>query len=179
MPEEKLSLGQAIDKVSEALSALEPDARIVALNAVCNHLGIPIGGATIQQAPDPQIGKSPPKEPATEVQESSDPVVPKRATKDIRSLKEEKQPKSAQQMACVVAYYLAELAGEGERSDSVKTSDLEKYFKQASFRLPGEISQVLKNAKKAGYFESAERGQYKLNAVGYNLVTHGLPAGGE
>lgn len=80
-------------------------------------------------------------------------------------------------MACIVAFYLQEVAPEGEQKESVTTADLQKYFKQAQFALPGDIGQVLKNAKGAGYFDSPARGTYKLNAVGYNLVAHKLPSG--
>ncbi len=82
-------------------------------------------------------------------------------------------------MACVVAYYLTELASADERKDSVSTQDLEKYFKQAGFKLPQKMEQVLPDAKRSGYFETAGRGEYKLNAVGYNLVAHNLPAKSE
>ena len=78
-------------------------------------------------------------------------------------------------MACVVAYYLQELAPEAERKETTSTADLEKYFKQAGFQLPRAMEQVLRDAKSSGYFESASRGEYKLNAVGYNLVAHNLP----
>ena len=82
-------------------------------------------------------------------------------------------------MACVVAFYLQELAPEADRKEIINTSDLEKYFKQAGFKLPTKLPQVLVDAKGAGYFDVASRGEYKLNAVGYNLVAHSLPGGGE
>lgn len=78
-------------------------------------------------------------------------------------------------MAAVVAYYLKELAPEGERRETIKTEDLEKYFKQARYELPKEIDQVLGASKRAGYLEAASRGEYRLTRVGYNLVTHRLP----
>ena len=93
----------------------------------------------------------------------------------IRDLKEEKQPESANQMAALVAYYLSDMAAEGERKEAVNSNDLERYFKQAGYKLPKVISQALPNAAAAGYFESAGGGQYRLNPVGYNLVVHGLP----
>ncbi len=93
----------------------------------------------------------------------------------IRDLKDEKQPESLNQMAALVAYYLSELAPEGERREEINTADLEKYFKQAAFRLPRSIQQTLPNAAAAGYFDSAGSGRYRLNPVGYNLVVHGLP----
>jgi hypothetical protein len=94
---------------------------------------------------------------------------------DIRALKEEKKPRSAIEMAAVVAFYLKEHAPPNERMNTVGKDQLEKYFKQANFRLPNRIGQLLPDAKAAGYFDSAERGKYKLNAVGYNLVAHSLP----
>jgi hypothetical protein len=95
----------------------------------------------------------------------------------IRDLKEEKQPESSNQMAAIVAYYLSELAPDNEQKDDIATEDLEKYFKQAGFKLPSALHKTLPNASAAGYFEPAARGRYRLNPVGYNLVVHGLPRG--
>jgi hypothetical protein len=93
----------------------------------------------------------------------------------IRDLKEEKKPDSSNQMAALVAYYLSEIADGAERRDAINTADLERYFKQASFKLPKSLPSTLPNATAAGYFDAAGSGLYKLNAVGYNLVAHGLP----
>jgi hypothetical protein len=95
----------------------------------------------------------------------------------IRDLKEEKQPESSNQMAALVAYYLSEITEDAERKEEVNTADLEKYFKQAGFKLPKSLSQTLSNATAAGYFDPTGNGLYKLNAVGYNLAAHGLPRG--
>jgi len=94
---------------------------------------------------------------------------------DIRSLKEEKKPSSAIEMAVVVEYYLSELAPIEDRKSSINTSDLEIFFKQAKFRMPKGIQNVLPNVKKAGYMETVSKGEYRLNSVGYNLAVHGLP----
>lgn len=99
----------------------------------------------------------------------------RKARVSIRDLKEEKHPESSNQMAALVAYYLSELAGEDERKEAVNTADLERYFKQAGFKLPKALPQTLPHATAAGYFDSIGSGLYKLNAVGYNLVVHGLP----
>lgn len=93
----------------------------------------------------------------------------------IRDLKEDKQPESSNQMAALVAYYLSEIVDEAERKEAVNTADLERYFKQAGFRLPKSLPQTLSNATAAGYFDPTGNGLYRLNAVGYNLVAHGLP----
>jgi hypothetical protein len=93
----------------------------------------------------------------------------------VRDLREEKKPESSNQMAALVAFYLAEVAPEGERQATVNAADIEKYFKQARFNLPKKIAMALPNAAAAGYLDSVGPGTYKLNPVGYNLIAHGLP----
>jgi hypothetical protein len=99
-----------------------------------------------------------------------------RTVTDIRTLKEEKAPKSANEMATLVAYYLSELAPESERRPEVAKGDIEKYFKAGSYKLTADAGQTLINAKNAGYLEAGARGQYRLNPVGYNLVVHRMGA---
>jgi hypothetical protein len=94
----------------------------------------------------------------------------------IKQFKESKLPKSSIEMAAIVAYYLQYLAEENKRKDRIGSSDLETWFRIADFPLPtGDIRFSLTNGAKSGYFDSAGSGQYKLNAVGYNLVKHNLP----
>lgn len=173
MAETKVSLGQAIDQIISALEGLDQNARQTAISAACSHLKIALA---YSKEDGGSVGPAEHKKH----QSSSDAIL-HQTTKDterhvdIRSLKEEKNPDSAQQMACLVAYYLQELAPLKERKQEISAEDIEKYFKQANFKLPRNLRQVLLNAKRSGYFESAARGEYKLNAVGYNLVAHGLP----
>ena len=94
---------------------------------------------------------------------------------DIRSLCDQKRPGSDVEMAVIVAYYLSELVPEDARRETIRTADITTYFKQAGHPLPSEPRFALKNAKVAGYLESAGHGQYKLNPVGHNLVAHTLP----
>ena len=95
----------------------------------------------------------------------------------IRQLKDLKKPKTAIEMAALVAYFLSDLAPQNERKSTVTTKDMETYFKIANYRLPTALQQLLGNAKNAGYFDLVRTGEYKLNAVGYNLVVHNLPRG--
>jgi len=169
MSDTKLTLGQAIDQIISALETLDQDARNTAIAAACAHLNLKMSPPV--QSP----GGAVPSVPVGALASHSVHTHHEKPV-DIRSLKEEKNPDSAKQMACLVAYYLQELAPEGEQKETVSTRDIEKYFKQAGFKLPQKVEQVLVHAKRSGYFESAARGEYKLNAVGYNLVVHGLPA---
>ena len=52
-------------------------------------------------------------------------------------------------------------------------------FIQAGFPLPkAPPAMTLTHAKNAGYLNALpERGQFRLNSVGYNLVAHKLPGG--
>jgi len=91
---------------------------------------------------------------------------------DIRTLKEAKAPKSANEMAALVAFYVSELAPADERRNTIAKADIERYFKSAGFNLPADAAFTLVNAKNAGFLDNAGGGQYKLNPVGYNLVAH-------
>lgn len=174
MSQTKLSLGQAIDQIVGALESLDGDARKTAIEAACTHLKLSLGH--VLQAPEPRDRPAQATASVTAATGRAAALVAPPAQTDIRSFKNLKNPKSAREMACVVAFYLQELAPDGERKDTISTADLEKYFKQAQFKLPEKIKQVLTDAKGAGYFDSSARGAYKLNAVGYNLVAHKLPA---
>lgn len=98
--------------------------------------------------------------------------------RDIRSFTAEKQPRSANEMVAVVAYYVAELAPDNERAQTINGDTVKRYFKMAGFPLPASLKNALTNAAAAGYLENVSRGEYRLNPVGYNLVVHGLPKGG-
>ena len=67
----------------------------------------------------------------------------RRTPTDIRSLAEEKAPRTAIEMAAVVGYYLAEAAPERERKDTITATDIRKYFKQAPYRLPRDARMTL------------------------------------
>jgi hypothetical protein len=155
---EKLSFGETVDRIHKALEALPEDQRKLAVGAVLGLLGIDAPkGAPTSLPPTPT--------------ESATPIV------DIKSFKEQKEPKNAIQMACVAAFYFQELAPEADRKMSVTTADMQSAFRQAKFPLPTAARMLLPSAKKAGYFDSPGTGSYRLNAVGYNLVAYSLPLG--
>ena len=171
MTEPKPTIGRAIDDIVSSLGPFdEPDKRTILLT-VCSHLKIEL------EQHEPRLG------PAATILNPPRSDSPAEATKhgmasnmDIKSLKEQKKPSSARQMACLVAYYLQEHAPENERKKSITSADIEKYFKQAGYKLPEKLEQLLADSKRSGYFESESRGAYKLTRVGYNLVAHSLPS---
>jgi hypothetical protein len=97
----------------------------------------------------------------------------------IKQFKEQKNPRSANEMAAIVGYYLKELASTSDRKDIISQKDAETYFKIAGYPLPEQPRTILANAKTAGYFDSTGEGSYRLNAVGHNLVVHSLPRSSE
>lgn len=174
----KPTIGQAIDQIVGALEALEEASRLTAIRAACEHLGLVLQQPALTA---PTTGALHPTPPHNSPAPPHAPAPGTAALRDIRSLKEQKQPNNSFEMACIAAYYLESIAPEAERKSEITTADLEKYFRQAEYPLPKKIAQVLIDAKGAGYFDSAGRGTYKLNAVGHNLVVHKLPRanGGE
>jgi hypothetical protein len=170
--EQKPSFGEAVDLLVRTLKAFEERQQRTLIATVCDLLDLKsVGGREEQQAAAGGGTKPPPPPPpAGGVGDKQE--LP--AT-DVRSLKEQKKPKSAREMAAIVAYYLKELAPQGERRETIKTEDLERYFKQARYDPPKEIDQLLAASKRAGYFDLVTRGEYKLTRVGYNLVAHRMP----
>jgi hypothetical protein len=159
---------RALQALIDALQPLDDDARSRVLEYTLKRLGMRelTTGSSLMPPLREEVRAKP-----------SDTPVRQTVPTDIRSLREAKKPSSAIEMAAIVAYYLAEVAPKGERKDTVTTADIEKYFKQAQYRLPSAIEKALGNAAAAGYFDRADRGQYRLNPVGYNLVTQSLPRG--
>jgi len=154
---------EAIRVVLGALSPLAEDARASVISYVFRKLGI-------SGVPAPRAQPEPIRDVAQTIPLRSGIV-------DIRSLKEEKQPSSAREMAVLVAYYLSEEAPLLERKEEISADDIRQYFKQAAFKLPASPEMTLVHTRNAGYLDSgSSRGLYKLNAVGYNLIVHSLPA---
>jgi len=162
---------QAVKAITSQLNALDDEARVRVLDYVFRFLGLP--SDTSLRTTRQKSGAA--TAPVTERADSSTTSEPQRM-RDIRALKEEKAPRSANEMAAVVAFYLSELVLEEERKDSIGVADIQKYFKQAGYPLPKKPSNTLSNAASAGYFDSVGHNQYRLNPVGYNLVAHNLPA---
>jgi hypothetical protein len=161
---------QAVKAITSQLTALDEEARERVLDYVFKFLGLPATLSTSASKRELETIAS-----MVETTASSTSTVTPRV-RDIRSLKEGKAPRTANEMAAIVAYYLSELAPADERKETISTTDIQKYFKQAGYPLPKVPRFTLPNAAAAGYFDSIAHGQYRLNPVGYNLVAHSLPA---
>lgn len=90
--------------------------------------------------------------------------------RDIKSFVAEKVPKNDVQFAAVAAYFYRFEASEAERKEVIISEDLQTAGRQArgyGFKKP---LVTLNNAVALGYFDRGGRGEFKLNAVGENLV---------
>jgi len=158
---------EAIRVVLNALEPLDAAARGSVFDYVSKRLNIQ------------QTATTPPAGPSNSTHPTPTPAHPAVSHQvHIKDFKEQKQPRSAIEMAAIVAYYLENLAAESARKNSVGTGDLDTYFKIAGFKLPAHQRYTLVNARNAGYFDSVGSGEYKLNAVGHNLVVHSMPRKG-
>jgi len=178
MTTQKLTIGKAIDQIVDALSTLDKKEQQTVIATVCSFLELSSIGSSSPVAIDP-VGLPSKSSQATHVEMPA--TMPAahgfKHGLDIRTLKDQKKPDSARQMACIVAYYLLDHAPEADKKQTINTADIEQYFKQAGYKLPTKLEQLLIDCKRAGYFEASTRGEYKLTRVGYNLVTHSMPKG--
>ena len=157
---------EAIKSVLSALSPLSEKARASVLDYVSKRLNLSTSGT-------PPI---PPLPPAPKQLSTADkPTGTHPQDVHILELKEQKSPRTANEMAALVAYYLGNVVPEDERKTTINQKDIETNFKIGEFPLPKSVRMTLINAKTAGYFDSVTDGEYKLNPVGYNLVVHSMP----
>jgi hypothetical protein len=130
----------AITTIIAALKPLDNKTRQNVLDFVLKQLDIDFPG-----------GLEPP--PTTYAVEAAFP--PERAAPtapvDIRTLAEQKKPKTVNERVAVVAYYLKNLALGEERRDYITSEDISNYFPQADFELP-VARMALANAKKCWLF---------------------------
>jgi hypothetical protein len=171
-------MSEAVDKeihaIKSVLAALEPldgPARTSVLDYVIRRLSIAMAAPGLNTAATSPTTASP-LTPAIAAPGGA-------STPHIEALKNEKSPRSANEMAALVAYYLSHVVPPEQRKNAINTQDIETYFKIASFPLPRQVRVTLQNARNAGYFDSVGNGEYRLNAVGYNLVAHNMPRGAE
>jgi hypothetical protein len=107
-------------------------------------------------------------------------VTPPHRAKDIKTFVNEKNPKSDVQFAAVAAYFYRFESSPGERKEVIVPQDLDQAGRQARGYSFKNARATLNNAVMLGYFDRAGDGQFKLNAVGENLVAMTLPgASGE
>jgi hypothetical protein len=95
----------------------------------------------------------------------------------LRDFVDQKQPKADVHFVAVVAYYYQFEAQDPERKASITAADLQEACRLAKRNRFANPIVPLTNAFKVGYLDKVERGSYRLNSVGENLVAMALPGG--
>ena len=88
---------------------------------------------------------------------------------------EAKSPKSDNQFAAAVAYFYKFDAPDGQKKDAITKEDITSAVRLVHRKRPSSPAQVLVNAHHQGLLDKTERGQYRINSVGENLVAMVLP----
>lgn len=164
----------AAKAVADQLAGMDKDRQQRILRWVAESLSLQLG-AGIALPPVP-AGGAPQSREGTPSQVGGIQQRPA-TTSDIKSFVELKKPKSDVQFATVVAYYYRFEAPQDARRDAIDASGLQDAARLAGRRRPPSPKATLNNAKTLGYLDSAERGQFRINSVGENLVAMTLPGG--
>lgn len=99
---------------------------------------------------------------------------------DLKTFVAEKQPSSDVHFAAVVAYFYTFEASAGERRSAIGSDDLQNACRLTARPRLQNPGQTLRNASFRGFLDKAEeRGQYRINTVGENLVAVTLPGAPE
>jgi hypothetical protein len=165
----------AAKAVADQLKGLDKERQQRVLRWVAESLNLDLS-ATSAMAP-PRSSELHQQDPTAGHHQPSQQAQQHRPT-DIKSFVDTKQPKSDVQFAAVVAYYYRFEAPAETRKDAIEAQTLQEGARLAGRRRPPKPLMTLNNAKKLGYLDSAERGQFRINTVGENLVAMTLPGSG-
>jgi hypothetical protein len=156
----------AAQKIVAELQGMTNDQQALAMKFATETLGLQL--ATAQA----QVTQQPVRSP--HVVSHASPIPPGQRT-DIKTFTATKAPKSDQQFAAVVAYYYQFEVTAADKKDSIDAATMKDAARQAGRKQVKNWNLTLDNAKRAGYLDKAERGAFRLNAVGENLVAITLP----
>jgi hypothetical protein len=160
----------AAKAIYEKLKDVPPERQEKILRWVCESLGIAL--------PTRYIERSAPA-PAPEDEPSDTPPGTQQQSVDIKSFIASKRPRSDNQFAAAVAYYYRFVAKPEERRETINADGLQDASRQARGGALHSPKATLNNAVASGFLDRAERGAFRLNTVGENLVAMTLPGEGK
>jgi hypothetical protein len=162
----------AAEEIKSILSGRDKGEQERILRWVTESLSLAHGSAQIPSAGPAAMNATPAN--AGHIAQTSAGTVTS-SSKDIKSFVEQKKPKNDLQFSAVVAYYHLFEVAEGSRKDTIGSDDLQNAARLSGWRRFNSPVNTLHNAVKQGYLDRADRGQFKLNPVGENLVAMALP----
>lgn len=109
---------------------------------------------------------------------TKDPLNPPPAKTDIKSFVTDKKPRSDTQFAAAVAYFYEFEAPIEERKDAINSEILQDACRKVGRSRLADPNKTLNNAMAGGMMDrGTERGHFKINSIGENLVAMVLPDG--
>ncbi len=164
----------AIRLVLDTLSPFDPQDQKRIIRWACEKLGITLEGSTPTTMSTMVPSTVQPTNTAPLVQPS---ITPTGSQVDIKSFLRAKNPTSDMQFAAAVAYFYAFEAPESERKESISSDELQDACRLLGRERLHNPGQTLRNTVYNGLLDkSGEKGQFKINTVGENLVAVTLPA---
>jgi hypothetical protein len=155
----------AVRTMAKALEGFESTDQERILRWVREKVGLPTGGPS--PAEPARLAATPPATPA------------QHATGTNVSIKDfitSKNPRSDNQLAATVAYYYQFEAPESQRKETISADDLQEACRKAGRARLRQPSKTLLHAHGVGLLDKAsDRGTYRINSVGENLVAMTLP----
>ncbi len=173
MSKETIDVFEAARNVANILKSVNVDDRKLVVRWVMEKLGDPVSEVSLATNISPQSAQ---KDIALSIpaQGALSPTL----VHNIRSFLNSKKPKNDVQFATTVAYYYAFEVPADKKKHSIGKSELIEAVRKYGWNRPKDPYKVLLNAKTLGYLDSSERGQFKINSVGENLVAMTLPGTG-
>lgn len=162
----------AIKTLIDALSPFDQQDQERIIRWVCEKLGL----TNLAASPAASTGQlSNPQGGTTHSSVSTNTSQPGFKT-DIKSFVASKNPVSDMQFATAVVYYYAFEAPVAQRKEAITSEDLQDACRQLGRERLQNPGQTLRNACYNGLLDKAgDRGAYKINTVGENLVAVTLP----
>lgn len=165
-PEASTSHFDAAKAIVDALSKLDKPSQALAMRFAAETLGLQLMSQSQQ-----------PPAPASQLPALTPPGGGGAThSTDIKQFTMARAPKTDQQFAAVVAYFYRFEAPESERKETIDKDTLKEAIRLVGGRhQPRDPFATLNNAKNSGYLDSVGSGQFRINAVGENLVAMALP----
>lgn len=159
----EINVFDAAKSIVEALKGLDKPSQTLAIRFASESLGL----SGVAMHVPPALG-APSQMSQPEVRGATH-------STDIKQFTAAKAPKSDQQFAAVAAYFYRFEAPESARKDTIDVDTLKEAARLAGRRQAKNWAFTLNNAKNSGYLDSVGSGQFRINAVGENLVAIALP----
>jgi hypothetical protein len=157
---------RAVRTVVDAVEGFDPKDQQRIFRWAAEKVGLPL---QFGNAPSKSARETNKREVPRSVPESTNGDEPR----DLKSFVEAKNPASDVQFAAAVAFFYEFRSP--EKKVGITKEDLKEAFRLARRQIPSHPHLTLINAFNAGLLDRAERGTFRINAVGENLVAYTLP----